>query len=224
MMRTARARQRFHGSFLKQCPDRAPLGLDVGQGQLGRTFTSNHDEIHPVRQELGAGAKALPAEPFDPVAAYGAPDTARDDDAQARRTRGRGLSRDQEREVRRADTAPGTLGDHELGVPSQPAVDARRKTGSAASLGLAQALLDGLLLVDRRHEALAALAAAALKNLPAAMRRHAGAEAVGACPADVVGLVSALHEGARKKAPAASPVKSGCTRTGQMRAKKVPAV
>ena len=40
------------------------------------------------------------------------------------------------------------------------------------------------------------LAAAVLENGPAAFGRHAGAEAVRARSADVVGLVGALHVGA----------------------------
>jgi hypothetical protein len=47
------------------------------------------------------------------------------------------------------------------------------------------------------------------------VRRHSGAEAVGACPADVVRLVGALHEGARKKAPPGASVKPALREEGR---------
>ena len=45
MIRAGRPRQRFHGSFLKQPRDRAPLGANLGEGQLGGPFTGDHHEI-----------------------------------------------------------------------------------------------------------------------------------------------------------------------------------
>jgi len=51
------------------------------------------------------------------------------------------------------------------------------------------------LLIDGRNEALPALAAAIGENLAAATGRHAGAKAVRARPANVVGLIGTLHDG-----------------------------
>jgi hypothetical protein len=108
MMRTARRRQPsqdFHGSFLKQWGDRAPLRTDVVEAQLGRAFASDHDEIHPIRQKLGPRTEALPAEALHTVATHRGPDTPCHDHPQARGARRGGLRRDQHREVGGPDPA-----------------------------------------------------------------------------------------------------------------------
>src|ERR1019366_4933209 len=68
-----------------------------------------------------------------------------------------------------------------------------------------------LLLVDGRHEALAALAAPVREHLATTCGGHTGAEAVRARAADIVGLVGALHGAPRfrrrKRAPDGPPVK-----------------
>jgi len=195
MIRADPPRQRFRGTFLKQRLDGAPLGTNLGQAQLGGAFASDHHEIDPRGQELRQPPKALTAEPLDAVASHRAAHATPDDEPEARRTGRRRLSRHEQGEVSRPHAAARTLSQHELAVLAKPPLDARHRVRQP------------LLLVDGRHEALATLAAAILKDFPATVRRHSGAEAVGACPADVVRLVGALHEGARKKAPPGASVK-----------------
>lgn len=114
MMRASRLRQRFRGAFLKQGCDRSPLGTHLIQLELVRPVASNDDEIHPGRKQLGPGPEALAAEPLHAVAPHCRAELAGDDDAQPRGARGRGLRRDEQREVRRADTPARPLGAHEL--------------------------------------------------------------------------------------------------------------
>lgn len=52
---------------------------------------------------------------------------------------------------------------------------------------------DGLLLVRRHGQALAALGPTALEDVSSALRLHALAEAVGACALDFAGLIRSLH-------------------------------
>ena len=209
MIRADRARQRFRGSFLKQRRDRAPLGTDLGDAELGRPFASNHHEIDSLRQKVRQSSKALAAEALDAIAPHCAADSPPDDEAEARRTRRRRLGCHEQREMGRPYAPARALRPHELCVLAEPPLDTGHEARALASRGLSghTFVQRPLLLVDGRHQVLATLAAAILKDFPAAVRRHAGAEAVGACPADVVGLVGALHGGAQKKAPPASSVK-----------------
>ena len=125
-MRATRARQGFHRPFLKQRTHGAPLRLDLGETQLGSAFASDHDEIHPVRQELRKRAEALAAEAFHAVAAYGGADAFGHHQAEAGWPGRRRLRGDEQREVGRTHPTARALGEHELAMPPQPAFHHRR--------------------------------------------------------------------------------------------------
>ena len=185
---------------------------DVGEAELVRARPCDDDEIDPGGQEVGPSPEALAAEPLHAVAQDGGADLARHDHperagrAPSRASRAAGCAATRSVKCGVATRCPVRW------AGAKSACLRRRRSGPKRAAGLAKAT--ALLLVDRRHEALAALAAAILEDLAAAARRHAGAEAVRACPADVVGLVGALHGGARKKAPPGPSVKSESFRGG----------
>lgn len=185
MIRRVALRQRFRGSLPQEARDREPFGVHLREREFVGAGPSDDDEIDTGRQEVGPGSKALAAEALDAIPLHGAPDLARDDQAQARQCAPRALRRHEEREMRRADAPPDALRTNELGVPAQPPV--RAKPEPHATLG------EGLLLVERRSQALASLATAIGEHLATPAGRHPGAEAVRASAADVVGLVGALH-------------------------------
>ena len=176
MMRTGRLRQRFHGAFFKHRQCRTPLGTYLFQPQLVRADPCDHDEIHPIRQQFRPRAKALTADPLDPVPPDGRPYRSGNDEPQPSPPRRGRLGRHQQGEMRRPHALSRPLGADELRVAPEP-------------------LEQRLLLVDRGRQALAALAATVLQDFAPALRRHTGAEAVRARSADVVGLVGALHVG-----------------------------
>ena len=156
--------------------------MNLSQAELGCSRAGNHDEIDPVRQEIGPSAEALPAEPFHAVSAYSRPDGAGDDEPESRRAHGRRLSRDEEREMRRAHASSGPLRLHELGVPAQP-----------SPLGEFEGQTR-LLFVDRGHQMDATLSAAVLQHLAPTSCRHPCTKAMGARPANVVRLIGTLHD------------------------------
>jgi hypothetical protein len=130
MIDSSCTRQRFHGTFLKQPLDAAPLGTHIREPELVGSFARNHDEIHAVGQQGRPLPEALAAEPFHAVALHGAPDLARHDQPEPSRT---GLTsplrRHEQGEVGGAHAASKALRPDELLVLPHPAV---RPEGSAA--------------------------------------------------------------------------------------------
>jgi hypothetical protein len=121
MMRTGRLRQRFHGSFLKHRQGCTPLGAYLFQPQLVRTFPRDHDEIHPIRQQFRPRAKALAADPLDPVPPDSRPDRSGNDEPEPRLPRRGRLGRDEQCEVGGPHPLPRPLRADELRVaPETP--------------------------------------------------------------------------------------------------------
>ncbi len=123
MLELLGTRQGFHRSLRKLPLDAPPLGPDLREPELGRTFPCDHDEIHSVRQERRPLPEALAAEPLHAVPAHCRTDLARDDEAQpGRRLRtSTRLEGDEEREMSRSDALGRLLRANELLVLSQPA-------------------------------------------------------------------------------------------------------
>ena len=122
MVRVVGARQRFCRSPLEVHLHRAPLGPHFGEAQRIRPRASDDDQINARRQKFWPEAKALPAEPLDPIAVHGATDFARDDQAQARRARWARLGRNEQSEMGSAHPTTRPLRAYELRVLAQPAV------------------------------------------------------------------------------------------------------
>ncbi len=126
MIRARRPRERFRRPFLKQGRDGAPLCLHVCKAQLVRPGARNHNEIHAFGQQIRPAAKALAAQPLDPVAADGVAQLPGHDDSHPRGSRRRRMGCHQQREMPRPDAAARPLRPRELIVPAQPAVGAER--------------------------------------------------------------------------------------------------
>jgi hypothetical protein len=121
MLQAGPPRQGLCRTCFKQPLDRAPLGPYLFQPQLWRSRPGDDHQIDPLGQQVRGQPEALPAQPLDAVTLHCAADRARHHQTQARRA-GRGrLLRHQEREMGRADAAPGPLGPYELEVLAQPA-------------------------------------------------------------------------------------------------------
>jgi hypothetical protein len=120
------ARQRFRGTFLKQPLHRAPLPAHLGQGELVRTFPSDHDEIDAGREHVRPLAEALAAEAFHAVSPDRRADFLRHDHPKpcGRLRRRPGSRRHQQREMRGPHAQATALGGHELAVLAQPSVRA----------------------------------------------------------------------------------------------------
>jgi hypothetical protein len=210
MMRAGGARQRFRSALLEEPSDFEPFGPHLPEIELRRAIARDDDEVDPAWQQIGVGPEALAAEAFDPVSFHGAADSPTHDQPEPRRPRP-ALGREEKREMRRSD-APGvavSLRARELRVLAEPAIGAE---GHHARDRMLKAGGDArLLLVEGRHEPLAALAASVVEHLAATGRGHAGAKAVRARAADVVGLVGAFHRVPRfrrdKRASDRRPVK-----------------
>jgi len=108
MMRPGRPRQRFRGALAQEPLHTEPLALDMLEVELGRTGTSDDDEVDPHGEQLRVRSEALTAEPLYAVSLHGTADPAPDDQAEPRRT-GHALSREEQREVGRADAARVTV-------------------------------------------------------------------------------------------------------------------
>jgi len=187
-MRALGLRQRFRRALSQLGLHGPPLSLHLSQAKLGCSRAGDHDEIDPVRQQIGPSAKALPAEPLHAVASHGRADRPGDDEAESRRAHRRRLSRDEEREVRRAYPSSRPLRLDELPMPAQP-----------SPLGELEAQTRRLLFVNRGHQTSATLAAAILQHFAAAPCRHPCTKAMGARPANVVRLVGTLHDEPARK-------------------------
>ena len=133
MIRPAGAREHFHGTFLKQRRDAAPLRTHVSQTQLMRSGARNHNEIHAFGQEIGPRPKAFAAKPLDSVSTYGRAELAGDDDTEAGRPGGRRLRCDKQRKVRSSNPPSAALCARELAMPAQPAVRPERQRRQTAA-------------------------------------------------------------------------------------------
>ena len=122
MVRGGGARQRFRSALLEAQLNRDPFRAHLRKIQILSALARDDDEVDSVRKERGPFAKALAAEPLDPVSSHRTTDFAGHDHAQSRRTwRGR-LSGNEQCEMRCTDPATLALLAHELRVPAQPTV------------------------------------------------------------------------------------------------------
>jgi hypothetical protein len=192
MMRVGRPRQRFRSALLEKALDPEPLGSDSFEIEFWRARAGDDDEVHPARQEVRVGPKTLAAEAFHTVSLHRPPDPAAHDQPEARRPR-LALRSQEEGEMGGSDPTSGAigLGPCEVRVLAEPAIGAEGHLTCAGANVLRAP--PRLLLVEGRNQPLAPLAAAIREHLATTSGGHAGAKAVRACAADIVGLIGALH-------------------------------
>ncbi len=176
------------------------------QAEQMRPPSRDDDDVGMSGHETRPASEALAAEPFHTVALDGPSHLARGHDPEPRGARpGPRLGRHEEREMRSRDPASHRLDAEEVLPPADAAVPRERLTRRSVGRGChgrikgARAASSALLLVDLRSEPEPALATPVRQDLAAPAGLHAGAEAVGPRPADIVGLVGALHEGGETK-------------------------
>jgi hypothetical protein len=185
------------------------LALERRGGELGGPSPKDHDDIRAIG-EGRTTAKPFAHESPSPVASDGVAHLARGDDAEPSWALAR-FAAHQHDEMATAAACPAALDTNEIGAPQKsaslaeslvdhvfvdhgPLVDRARLDDHALDMGSAPSPDAGaLLLPDADGETLAAFAAAIVQDGAPTTRLHAGAEAVGAEAAQVVGLVGALH-------------------------------
>lgn len=167
--------------------DLAQLAFGVGKIDGGSLGTGDDDQLESGGKQRLFATERLAEQALYAIAHDGATDAARHGDAKTRR--GRVLFQDAE-----ADEARGV----EL---ASAVLDAKVVSAHANALFLGQPLSRGgatyrghlLLSGDSDGQPLAALLAPARQDLLASAGGHAGAKAVGATTAGVMGLIRALH-------------------------------
>ena len=130
MVRVGRSRQRFRSTLLQHSFHALPFASYGGETQLVSFSARDDDQVNPLRHEAGPQSKTFAAEPFHTISLNRAPDLARDDQAEPRRTERSRLRCDEQREMCRCHAAAQSLGSNELDVLAKPAAFPRGYVGS----------------------------------------------------------------------------------------------
>ena len=179
-----------------------PFRAYVAEGQFVSPNPANDDKVDPLRDPRRPRAKTLSAEPLHAVSHHGSTELLGRNDAKPSRPSSSCIDRYEKNEVTGGDAFAAILSTNEIATLSK-APDARkgrsrrrRPRGRARDCGghiRASHDRRTLLLENLYREARTPLAPTVRQHLSTATRLHAGAEAVGADAANLVGLVGAFH-------------------------------
>jgi hypothetical protein len=121
MVRVGRSRQRLRSTFLQHGLHTLPFASYGGETELVSSSARDNDQVNPRWHEARPQSKTFAAEPFHTISLNRAPDLARDDQAEPRRTEWSSLRCDEQREMRRCHATAQSLGSNELDVLAKPA-------------------------------------------------------------------------------------------------------